>query len=479
METASKAIKNGPALLSPQHTASLEDLLERLTGTPSIEPAKGLSARKSTAKPGFDKLGSWLEGRLTKFIAGDDDAPDTAAPVKTSVNKGDKYGPIGPFSHFSTISPARSGDVSRSGSVPDFEGNGLLSASSAYAPMQTQAHGGGAPASPSGPGPKGVALAPVEGGAYGGSGGYGDYGGYGTFGQSAVADEPKGTEQGDDDVGELLNPMAALSFGASAPTSATYDPPTSRNEIRLNEDDDEDDLGFGNKALSRNRTPRPGPSNEGEGEGDGGDTPVVNDKVADKGKGKASGKEEKKDAGDGKGDLGGKAQPAQGGWLRGWFGGKKEEMPGNGPIKAKLGEENAMVFDPELKRWVMKGVSREKGGVLEKMKNWSELIFISKSLKLQKLLRPHHHRGLKLLHRLLLLGRRLGLLGLLVRLAFLAIQREDRLRNSLLCPDLDLPLGLRVRIRQTDRQVHLDVLAWGRVSLLIKRRMLPRRCRGL
>jgi hypothetical protein len=43
------------------------------------------------------------------------------------------------------------------------------------------------------------------------------------------------------------------------------------------------------------------------------------------------------------------------GWLRGWFG--KKEGEGSGPIVAKLGEESSMVFDPELKRWVVKGVS--------------------------------------------------------------------------------------------------------------------------
>jgi hypothetical protein len=43
------------------------------------------------------------------------------------------------------------------------------------------------------------------------------------------------------------------------------------------------------------------------------------------------------------------------GWLRGWFG--KKEGEGSGPIVAKLGEESSMIFDPELKRWVVKGVS--------------------------------------------------------------------------------------------------------------------------
>jgi hypothetical protein len=44
----------------------------------------------------------------------------------------------------------------------------------------------------------------------------------------------------------------------------------------------------------------------------------------------------------------------QSGWLRGWFG--KKEGEGSGPIRAKLGEESSMIFDPELKRWIVKGV---------------------------------------------------------------------------------------------------------------------------
>ncbi|KAF3931502.1 hypothetical protein ABW19_dt0205313 [Dactylella cylindrospora] len=42
-----------------------------------------------------------------------------------------------------------------------------------------------------------------------------------------------------------------------------------------------------------------------------------------------------------------------GGWFGGWFGGKKDP---NGPVvhKAKLGEDNSFVYDPDLKKWVNK-----------------------------------------------------------------------------------------------------------------------------
>jgi len=41
------------------------------------------------------------------------------------------------------------------------------------------------------------------------------------------------------------------------------------------------------------------------------------------------------------------------GWFGGWFG-RKDPNEQSGPIKAKLGEENAFVYDAELKRWVNK-----------------------------------------------------------------------------------------------------------------------------
>ncbi|KAI9885474.1 MAG: mRNA-capping enzyme subunit beta [Watsoniomyces obsoletus] len=45
------------------------------------------------------------------------------------------------------------------------------------------------------------------------------------------------------------------------------------------------------------------------------------------------------------------------GWLTGWFSGKKEQAPGSGPIRAKLGEESSFYYDTDLKKWVNK-----KGG---------------------------------------------------------------------------------------------------------------------
>jgi hypothetical protein len=46
------------------------------------------------------------------------------------------------------------------------------------------------------------------------------------------------------------------------------------------------------------------------------------------------------------------------GWFGGWFGAKKDQMPGPGPVRAKLGEQNSFYFDKDLNKWVNK-----KGGV--------------------------------------------------------------------------------------------------------------------
>ncbi|KAF1844563.1 uncharacterized protein K460DRAFT_365509 [Cucurbitaria berberidis CBS 394.84] len=48
------------------------------------------------------------------------------------------------------------------------------------------------------------------------------------------------------------------------------------------------------------------------------------------------------------------------GWFGGWF--KKDQNAAPGPIRAKLGEENSFVYDPELKKWVnKKGGSTDTG----------------------------------------------------------------------------------------------------------------------
>ncbi|OAL55554.1 hypothetical protein IQ07DRAFT_529195 [Pyrenochaeta sp. DS3sAY3a] len=55
------------------------------------------------------------------------------------------------------------------------------------------------------------------------------------------------------------------------------------------------------------------------------------------------------------------AAAKKGGWFGGWF--KKDPNAAPGPIRAKLGEENSFVYDPDLKKWVNKkgGASSDAG----------------------------------------------------------------------------------------------------------------------
>jgi len=73
-------------------------------------------------------------------------------------------------------------------------------------------------------------------------------------GQEAPAEEDT-QPVGDEDEGEFINPMAALSLGGPRAASTNDYQPPKRSAV-IDEDDDED-MGFGNSSLSRNRTPKP------------------------------------------------------------------------------------------------------------------------------------------------------------------------------------------------------------------------------
>lgn len=318
--------------------SSLEDLLERLTGTPTTSPAKTFAGRRPASKGGRDTIGSWIEGRLTKFIAGEEDEKQ-AAKAPRAAPKGSTAAPVGPFSHFSTISPAMSDAASRNGSTLDvasLNGHlGVLGDSRRTSPfmqqspfsqssplVQVQAFDGTDPASDSPYAQYQPAQASPS------------YSWGGDREEDGNGDTPQAYEGGADHESDFINPMAALSLGQSAP-GPSYDPPGSRTD----HEEDDDDLGFGNKALSRARTPMP-PTSTGSDE-------------SSQPNAKASAKPDTTvDSSPSKGD----AQKA--GWLRGWWG-KKEGGETVGPIKAKLGDENKMVFDETTKRWIVKGVCDE------------------------------------------------------------------------------------------------------------------------
>lgn len=97
MLSQSRSYKSpNPAIITVARYA--ETLSGRIAGIAVTEavPRKG-------GKPNLENLGSWFEGRLTKFIAGDEELENK--PVQTSAAKesSDKAA-IGPFSHYSAIS---------------------------------------------------------------------------------------------------------------------------------------------------------------------------------------------------------------------------------------------------------------------------------------------------------------------------------------------------------------------------------------
>jgi hypothetical protein len=288
IEASARPSKHARPMIPRHVAASMEDLLERLTGEPSASPAKGLGMRKSNKS-----LGSWIEGRLTKFIAGEDDQA-AAKPVPEP-----KEGiPVGPFSHFASISPgpsaAPSAGASRDGSSVDPD----------YPPTTSSYDSTYQPDSGSGYQP--------------------------------WAEEDSSTPQADDS--ELINPMANMSLGPTpVATQDDYKPkPAAAKPSAWDEEDD--DLGFGNSSLSRGRTPKAEAKPEEEK--------------------KEEPKEEKKEAPKGESlqKEAHKLTSAEGkGWFGGWFGGKKKDEPGHNYTRANLGQESSMVFDPEQKRWVVKG----------------------------------------------------------------------------------------------------------------------------
>ncbi|WWC61759.1 uncharacterized protein I303_104344 [Kwoniella dejecticola CBS 10117] len=352
IESGSKFNKNLPSLISPAYAASLEDLLERLTGSPSIDPPNALGSGRKNTKPAIDKIGSWFERGLTKFIAGEEG--DGSAPKPATQGKA-----AGPFAQFSAISNG-SNAPSRNTSVADFNNNGHLGVSRTTSPASSMTPQWGHPSTVPAHGHPSSSSSSQYGDQYNQHDTYGrgDAGGYSPWtggdeqnmepSNSYGQDQDHGYSAQGGDASEFINPMAQLNLGPSAPAPACYEPqPELRGKSQGRpafEEDDEDDLGFGNAALSRDRTPKP-PSGDDNG----------------KGKGKATAKDDKPEAAK-KNDPAPPKPEHKSSWLGRIWGGKKEGEQPTGPVKANLGEESSMIFDPELKRWVVKGAKPEAAG---------------------------------------------------------------------------------------------------------------------
>ncbi|SPO25699.1 related to SEC16 - COPII vesicle coat protein required for ER transport vesicle budding [Ustilago trichophora] len=105
-----KQCKHSPYLHSTLLSQS-KQLSDRLVGAPQAGPGGNWVTRKMQ-RPTLDGVWGALEGRFTKFIAGEDGATEADSPNKNS--KGSVSSSIGPFSHYSAITPdAASGGMTR------------------------------------------------------------------------------------------------------------------------------------------------------------------------------------------------------------------------------------------------------------------------------------------------------------------------------------------------------------------------------
>lgn len=382
---AMKATTRISPYYSASFIASLDDLSKRLSQSPKDGSSSWIS------KPSMDKVGSSLLSKFNSFIAGD--AEDAA----TSSQGG---GEVGPFAKIAGGSQGPTPSQSNSDLYAAYAGfgapaqsavgNSKYAPSNAYAPRtsseqhRSRYEPGGRPSldsvdgtgmrtvsegySPSTPGlgpysPTQSQLSPPRGLAKAQS--------YSplraehnmsqpSYGSPYMPTPPVG-ESASTPGQNFLQPGASFDEPASAadgqsysgyePPSSTFEPPSyqpynpdddderedqqkqalSKKKSFMDMDDDDDDLAKRASALK---------ISGGKSEAD---------RKADEAFRKAAEADAQRDK-----ESGGK----KGGWFGGWF--KKDAAAGPGPIKAKLGEENSFVYDPELKKWVNK-----KGGATE------------------------------------------------------------------------------------------------------------------
>lgn len=333
----------------------LKELSDRLVAAPQLDKG-GSWLTKKMAKPSLDSLGTWLGGRLTDFIAGEDQESTPSSEVTAEQAPQPS---MGPFSHYSTISSATS---SASPSPPPgaTNPNRTASALSFRGPAAPNIHVERASSAMDYLRPNANRVSPVPRIAsanaatttfsQAANSRYGhapQHAAYPSFTQAAKQGAGDDATEGQ----EVSMPWWGSSYGedtGATPTAASFvraeepaetdtggfislmDTPSpapsvapshnaSRSASTL--DDDEDDLGFGN---SRKKT-------------------RDDDEVK---KAEASKPAETKPAA---------AEPAKpasgGGWISRLWGGKSSTPA---PVKANLGEETSFYYDKELKRWVNK-----------------------------------------------------------------------------------------------------------------------------
>ncbi|KAM0752348.1 hypothetical protein T439DRAFT_324423 [Meredithblackwellia eburnea MCA 4105] len=390
--------------------AQVKALSDRLTAAPGHD--KGSWIARKVPRPTIDSLWTGLEGRFTKFVAGEGEpsAQEVAAKAEVAKQQQLNGGVVGPFSHYSSISPgSTSGTLSRTQSQSDltitsrppsrptsaaashtpagpppvkraaFKTHHSRSSSLGFAgynydpnappPWQsytTSSQGATPksaestprfPTSPQDPpssqpygssaydaaAPSAYGNGEAEVKPQGGPDETNNSGWWGDTAQSGGGQAPTFLSAGDqfteDDSG-FISPMGFTP--AVSPMPSTYQPPNQNQTHRRTTTREElDDLGLGNSKSRKSNfdaiDEQAGEAEDGNGTGNGSATPTAVEKKPESEPAQQPG-----------------IKPSKS-WLGGWF--KREPSPapgGPGPVKANLGEETSLVYDPELKRWVNK-----------------------------------------------------------------------------------------------------------------------------
>lgn len=377
-------------------TDQIKALSDRLSAAPVAEKGTSWISRKMP-RPTLDNVWSSLEGRVHKFVAGDDEGnTDSGSNVGAGLTLPNQA--IGPFSHFSSISPASSsGTLSRAQSssdlrfgVPAFSGpfqhgsslqrpasGGGFSSSTSYErdPRQrstsalvtgysssdwysyaenndhtitqsllteSQQNAGDDSSKTATP----TTVVPAGGGGGGGGGGWWEAaastGGTPsssvppvTFTTFDAGSAPIAADEGSG----FIDPMASFGIPSFSTTNnadfTNYRDDSSK--AAYNDDDDDDDLGLGNNNRKREKS-------SGGDRGDDDADSVSSDK---------NGADNNKHTGSSlkPADKSVKPSPSSS-WLGRWFKRDAAAPTNGGPVKANLGEEVSLVYDPETKRWV-------------------------------------------------------------------------------------------------------------------------------
>ncbi|GAA6060928.1 hypothetical protein JCM10212_003836 [Sporobolomyces blumeae] len=362
----------------PQLVAQVKLLGERLGAAPGQKDNSSWIARK-VPRPTVNSLWSTFEGGFNKFVSGDGEPTPEQLAAKAEVAKVANGQPIGPFSHFSAISPAStSGTLSRAQSSTDLPAGNRLQAqppvrpSSAAAPVPPSLPSPQSNKPVNSPGPPPVKRAPFK-THHARSSSLGAFAGY-DFNPTApppwqsytppaprakngddaatnddVAEKPKPQfaaveDRFAEDESGLISPMAQFTPSVS-PAPASNRAPTSAGQNahrRMTTAEELADLGIGN---SKSKKPAFDTLDEELEAEEGGAPPPKKQEAVPTPTSDSAAPSPKPDD---KPTI----KPSKS-WLGGWF--KREASPaqaGPGPVKANLGEQRTIYYDEKLKKWV-------------------------------------------------------------------------------------------------------------------------------